>query len=101
VALFLFDADGGFLEARIDEFGARADMDARRRRTAYEGRLQELGAVTLGRIAVAPFSVDRFGETFGLLVREREDEDEPWCVELHPGNSMAFTEPWDSGDYDT
>ena len=29
--------------------------------------------------------------------RERADA----VVELHPGNYMAFYEPWDNGDYDT
>jgi hypothetical protein len=101
VAMFLFDTDGEFLEARIEEFGARATMDRRRRHNRYEEILGELGAVSYGRIEVAPFAVERFGTTFGLLVSERESDDEPWHVELHPGNYMAFNEPWDSGDYDT
>ncbi|WP_459960415.1 hypothetical protein [Nocardia sp. IFM 10818] len=101
VALFLFDAGGALLEARIDEFGPRASMDRDRRRGLYEQRLRELGEVTFGRIEVAPFRLEQFGTVFGLIVRPRDEEDEPWCVELHPGNYMAFTEPWDSGDYDT
>ena len=30
-----------------------------------------------------------------------EDADDPWAVEVQPGNYMAFFEPWDSGEYDT
>jgi hypothetical protein len=45
--------------------------------------------------------VERFGTTFGLVLRQPEDEDDPWAVEVMPGNYMAFFEPWDSGDYDT
>ncbi|MFI9813902.1 hypothetical protein [Saccharothrix variisporea] len=100
VALFLFDAAGRFLEARIDELGPRATMDDALRRERYDARLRELGEVTYGRIEVAPFAVERFGTTFGLLAR-LDEEDEQWWVELHPGNYMAFTEPWDSGEYDT
>ena len=37
----------------------------------------------------------------GLIVREPEDENDSWAVELLPGNYMAFFEPWDSGEYDT
>jgi hypothetical protein len=101
VALFLFNPAGQLLEARIDEFGPRAEMDRDRRRNRYEARLRELGEVTFTRIEVAPFEVERFGTTFGLIARPGNDEDAAWWVELHPGNYMAFTEPWDSGEYDT
>src|SRR5579862_5998252 len=67
VALFLFDAEGKFLEARIDEFGPRKTMDQDKAREVYEQRLRELGEVRFDRIEVAPFSVERFGSTFGLI----------------------------------
>lgn len=101
VALFLFDAAGGLLEARIDQFGPRPEMDRERRRARYEARLRELGEVTFTRIEVAPFEVERFGVTFGLIARPGQDEGDAWWVEPHPGNYMAFSEPWDSGEYDT
>lgn len=101
VALFLFDAQGKLLEAKIDRFGPRATMDDAKRRATYEKRLRELGKVAFQRIEVAPFSVRRFGTEFGLIPRPPEEKDDPWAVELQPGNSMAFFAPWDSGDYDT
>ncbi|WP_433528977.1 hypothetical protein ACQPYA_21960 [Micromonospora sp. CA-263727] len=100
VALYLFDADGRFLEARIDAFGPRARMDDAARRATYEARLIELGDVTFTRIEVEPFAVDRFGTTFGLIPREPEGDDDTWWVTVEPGDYMAFSEPWD-GDYDT
>jgi hypothetical protein len=101
VALFLFDSAGRFLEAKIDEFGPRAAMDRDHRRNRYEARLRKLGEVTFTRIEVAPFAVEQFGTTFGLIARSGAAESDPWWVELHPGNYMAFTEPWYSGEYDT
>jgi hypothetical protein len=80
---------------------ARSELDRERRRSRYEARLRELGEVTFARIEVAPFVVERFGTTFGLIARPGNDEDDAWWVELRPGNYMAFTEPWDSGKYDT
>lgn len=101
VALYRFDAAGKLLEARIDELGPRATMNEEESRRVYLQHLQELGNVTFERIEVAPFAVERLGVTFGLVLRKPEDEDDPWAVEVQPGNYMAFFEPWDSGDYDT
>jgi hypothetical protein len=101
VARYLFDSKGALLEAKIEDFGPRATLDDNKRRQAYDRLLQELGDVTLDRIEVAPFSVERFGTTFGLVVREPAEEEDVWAVEMQPGNYMAFFEPWDSGDYDT
>lgn len=101
LAVFLFDADGAFLEARIDQLGPRAAMDRGHRRALRDQRLRELGEVTFTRIEVAPFLVEEYGTTFGLVARPGHEADDPWWVELHPGNYMAFTEPWDSGEYDT
>ena len=63
--------------------------------------MRYLGPLDCGRIEVQPFALERFGTTFGLIPRPPEDEDEDWWVELHPGNYMAFHEPWDGGEYDT
>ena len=101
VALFLFDENGKFLDAKIDDFGSRGTFNDEERRYLYLKRLEELGDVTFCRIEVEPFSVERFGTNFGLIPREPEDNEDIWAVELLPGNYMAFFEPWDSGDYDT
>jgi hypothetical protein len=101
VARYLFDPAGRLLEARIDDFGPRATLDDELRRKLYEQRLEELGAVTFGRIEVAPFAVRRFDTTFGLVLRQPEGEDDVWAVEAQPGGYMTFFKPWDSGDYDT
>ncbi|MDR3458505.1 MAG: hypothetical protein P4N60_13725 [Verrucomicrobiae bacterium] len=100
LALFLFDEDGKFLEARIDDLGTRADLDQKRASSIYEQRLAGLGEVEFCRIEVQPFEIEQFGTTFGLVPRPPE-EDDVWAVEMQPGNYMAFFEPWDSGDYDT
>ena len=121
VALYLFDASGTLLKAKIDEFGPRAIVGLyppgnplpnpgrqtahlvgdEKRRQLYEQRLRELGDVTFERIEIAPFAVKRFGSTFGLIPLSPEEGGEGWWVEVQPGNYMAFSEPWDSGLYDT
>lgn len=101
IALYLFDGEGNLLEARIDELGPRASLDKQHAAKLFEQRLAELGSVQYGRIRVAPFSVSRFGSEFGLVPQAPEEDEDVWAVEAHPGNYMAFFEPWDSGDYDT
>jgi hypothetical protein len=101
IALYLFDSFGKLSEARIVDLGPRATLDHEGRRTLRDEWLRELGSVERDRIEVAPFAVERFGLRFGLVPRAPAEADDPWAVEVQPGNYMAFFEPWDSGEYDT
>ncbi len=101
LAVYLFDKDGKLVDARIDDLGTRAALNRDQARCLLEGRMAELGPVEYGRIQLQPFTIERFGTTFGLVPRPPEDEGDGWWVELQPGNYMAFHEPWDSGEYDT
>jgi hypothetical protein len=101
LAVFLFDSNGKFSEARIDDLGPRATLNRDEARRLLDKRMAELGPVDYGRIEVQPFAIERFGTTFGLVLQAPEREDDAWWVELQPGNYMAFHEPWDSGEYDT
>ncbi len=101
VALFLFDAEGQLLESFVDEFGPRSSMDINARDATVHKRLAQLGDVSFERIEIAPFQFEQFGTVFGLVPNELEDEDDELSISLMPGDFMAFSEPWDSGDYDT
>jgi hypothetical protein len=101
VALYLFDKKGNLIEALIDEFGPRNYMNTDARDALCQKRLDDLGVIEFGRIEIAPFSIEKFGITFGLIPNEPEDEDDELSISLEPGDYMAFYEPWDSGDYDT
>jgi len=101
LAVYLFDKDGKFVDARIDDLGTRAALNRDSARRLLDEKMEELGPVEYGRIQVQPFAIERFGTTFGLIPRPPEDEGDSWWVELQPGNYMAFHEPWDSGEYDT
>ena len=101
VALYTFSVDGQFLQAKIDGLGPRADLDRAAAKRIHDQRLSELGAIQIQRIEVEPFSIEEDGVVFGLIVREPEDPDDEWAVEVQPGDYMAFFEPWDGGVYDT
>ena len=100
IAVYIFDADGNFSEAIIDDLGTRDKLDMEKANQLREKRFKELGKVKLCDIQVAPFSIQRFNVEFGLIPRPPEDDEDNWWVILMPGDYMAFTEPWD-GDYDT
>ncbi len=101
IALFKFDLDGNLVDSIIDILGPRGSFDNNVAIEKQLSRLNGLGEVEFCRIEVKPFSVSFNGIDIGLIVREPEDEDDIWAVELLPGNYMAFFEPWDSGEYDT
>ncbi|GJQ30194.1 MAG: hypothetical protein HBSAPP03_20780 [Phycisphaerae bacterium] len=100
LAVYVFDAEGNLLSAQVDDLGPRSKLDEIAAGKLHSSRLQELGPRTSADIAIKPFSVERFGTTFGLILQEPEDEDDGWCATVEPGNYMAFYEPWD-GTYDT
>jgi hypothetical protein len=99
IARYLWDADGSFLDAKIEE--RPSDSSWEDFEPAVLRLLSELGEVTFCRVRVAPFSVQLFGLEFGLVTRAPEDNAGPWAVEVLPGNYMCFFAPWDSGEYDT
>ena len=89
VALFLFNAQGDLLDAKIESLGARKDLEEEYARSVYNELLKSLGDVTYQRIEVASFSVEHDGMQVGLILREPEDEDDVWAVELLPGKCPA------------
>jgi len=101
LAAYIFDVSGKLVEARIDDLGPRSVLDRDHASQLLERRMSELGPLDYGRIVVQPFAIERFGLTFGLVLRAPENERDGWWVELQPGNYMAFHTPWDSGKYDT
>ena len=101
IALFKFDKKGNLVSHNIESFGPRNTVDYDMVSKTYDSILESLGEIEFCRIEVKPFSVTFNNVQFGLVVREPEDEEDIYAVELLPGNYMAFFEPWDSGEYDT
>jgi hypothetical protein len=100
IAVYLWNAEGDFLEARVDDLGPRSALDEARARDMLRRRVDELGSIEKAAIEVAPFQLERFGVMFGLIPQPPEDDGEDWSVTAEPGNYMAFNPPWD-GEYDT
>jgi predicted DNA-binding WGR domain protein len=105
VALYVFDEFGLLKEARVHSQQALGLATDTAVREFAASELASLGKFKFGDIKVAPFAVEKFGRSFGLIYDPGdpadEDDDEPYvCVTVEPGNYMAFNPPWE-GDYDT
>ena len=101
LALYLFDAQGRLIEARIEDLGTREGLDEAKVAATRVRWLDSLGPTTPERIWVAPFRIERFGVEFGFIPQGPEDPDDDWCVVAEPGDFMGFWPPWTTGDYDT
>src|SRR4051794_25941592 len=73
LALYLFDKGGALLEARIEDLGTRAELAEDAAGARRDAMLAALGEVRLRKIKAAPFRVERFGVTFGLIPEPPED----------------------------
>jgi len=101
IALYLFDPTGKLEEARVVDLGTRADLQMDNFERQFAQVLGEVGEFEPRRIEIEPFHVERFGVTFGFVLRPPEKTADGWCVTVEPGNYMEFHEPWDSGEYYT
>src|SRR5437879_483726 len=78
VAVYLFNAAGKLLEAKIDDMGPYASLDAVAWEGRIEERLRELQWTMPHRISMAPFEVERFGLKFGLIPRPPANGGKEW-----------------------
>lgn len=101
LALYVFDSAGLLVDSQIMTLGVRDTFDEDEAQEKYAMLKASLGVVEHRRVELEPFHVEYDGKKFGLILREPEDDDDCYAVEVQPGNYMAFFEPWDSGDYDT
>lgn len=97
LAVFLWNADGSFREARIVDLGPRAQLKQSVYVQQFKAELKRLGEIKRTPINVSPFRFERFGTEFGLIYSWYENSE--WVI-LLPGDVVAFTPPW-NGDYDT
>lgn len=91
IALYLFDKDGTFMGAKIDDLGPRDSLDTDKADSIYEQFLKRLNKPTFCDIRIKPFQLERHGTTFGLIP---SSQDKIQLV-FEPGHYMAFSPPWD------
>jgi len=97
VILHIFDKDGNYISTQHWYAGTSADSTKEIRQAmtdTLEKWIDELGAWEFADIAVKLFQVDIDGFIFGLV-----PDEETGFINLMPGKSIAFYEPWEDGEY--
>lgn len=97
ITLFLFNDEGDLVESRIEDLGPRTTLDKEKARAIRNKWLEELKP-DFQYIEIKPFAIEYNGIMMGLIPTKHDDY---WVAEVLPGNVMAFSAPWDQGDYDT
>lgn len=105
IALYRFDEFGALTQSQIYYEHAEGLTTQTAVDKFVDRLLEGLGPHRFCNIRVSPFSLEKFGRTFGLVFdpgeeSDNEDDDFDVCVTVEPGNYMAFNPPWD-GEYDT
>lgn len=110
VATYIFDESGNLSSHEIKDLGLRSDPA---RLSAKEIVAEELHRLEVKRSIfsrskrsdfwVRPFSVQAYGLEFGLVVREKDEENTEGSelVDAMPGSTQLFYPPWADGLYDT
>ena len=104
VAAYLFDRDGALISTDIIDLGIRPPASDHPLPDTIEKLKQKLDAVGPAEIWVRPFAVSFYGLTFGLVIREAEEGDDPDgepVVDAMPGHTLMFYAPWDRCNYDS
>lgn len=101
ICKFCFNSDGDLIEQKIVKLGIRGEFEHEDGVKMFAKLTPAEGTYEDADIRIKPFSVSFEGVEFGFITRTPEDEEDVWAVEFMPGNTMAFFEPWESGEYDT
>ena len=98
---FEFEANGDLVSHDIQTVGLRNAIKPGLFQEKIANLLELNPIIAPVSAMIKPFTVIHEGVEFGLIVREPEDAEDLLAVEFMPGNTMAFFEPFDSGEYDT
>ena len=101
LCIWIFSKEGVLTDqSKIIDLGWRSNPIGSRR-LFIEQELEALGGLTVTDIWVRPFSVEKYGLIFGLLIRDEDDTDGDILIDAMPGMTLMFYPPWSEGGYDT
>lgn len=104
VAAYVFDREGNLISSEVVDRGLWNDKPAQRLDEIIGKLKKKIDAEDVTEIVVKPFAVSFYGHTFGLVVREAEDGEEPFeetLIDAMPGYTLMFYGPWNLCNYDT
>ncbi|KAJ55255.1 hypothetical protein ACMU_11180 [Actibacterium mucosum KCTC 23349] len=104
VTAYVFDKEGHLISCEVINCGLRGDADCRTATDVVPKLLAKIDATVTSEIWVKPFSRVFYGHSFGLVVREDDEGDDPQgetLIDALPGHTLMFYGPWDTCNYDS
>ncbi len=104
VAAYVFDNKGNLISSEVVDLGLRSDQPVQTTEEVIGQLKRKIDAKEAGEIIVKPFATSFYGQTFGLVVREKETRDGAAgqaLIDAMPGHTLMFYGPWNSCNYDT
>lgn len=97
IVAYVFDKKGNLISSDVIDCGLRSCESEQTGKEIVPRLLKKIDAKETAEILVKPFSVSFYGHTFGLVVREKEDDDDPelgTLIDAMPGYTLMFHGPW-------
>jgi hypothetical protein len=104
VAAYVFDKMGDLISCEVVDQGKRPHSAEHTTNEIIQKLKRKVDAKETTKILVKPFSTSFHGHTFGLIIREQEEGDDPsdeTLVDAMPGSTLMFYGPWSHCNYDS
>jgi len=98
---FSFDCDGNLVSSDIRTVGLRTTTNHKVGIELMTEMIDSTSTLSPADAMIKVFTVVHEDVTFGLIPIAPESQDEEWCIQFMPGDTMAFYPPFNSGAYDT
>lgn len=104
VAAYVFDEMGDLISCEVVDQGKRSHSAEHTTDEIIQRLKRKVDAKETTKIRVKPFSISFHGHTFGLIIREQEESDDPLdevLIDAMPGSTLMFYGPWSHCNYDS
>lgn len=102
IAAYLFDTRGNNIFCKVVDLGIRNSPESNSPASAIRDLRRNIDAEETCEIWVKPFATSFYGHTFGLIVRDTEEDDcdpDEVVVDAMPGMTLMFHSPWTTCNY--
>lgn len=104
IAAYVFDKLGNLIFCEVVDQGKGGDFSQESTRENIQMLERKIDAKGAAAILVKPFSTSFYGHTFGLIIRDHDEGEDPHedvLIDAMPGHTLMFYGPWNLCNYDS